>query len=317
MIFSLIISLVVGLVIGHYMIPILTKVKFGQEIRQDGPEAHLKKRGTPTMGGILFFFTTSVGMLVGGKSDYSVWFLLLAAFAFGATGLLDDALKLVKKRSEGLTPKQKIFFQIITSVVLVFFATKVVGLGTSIWIPIFNSSIDLGILYYPLIVFIMVGTTNACNLTDGIDGLLSSVSLIVFSGYFIISYLLNYEVAMIFSLTMIGGLFAFLFYNFNPAKVFMGDTGSLALGGFVVAMAIQTETALYIPFFAFVYFMEVLSVIIQVGYFKMTHGKRIFKMAPIHHHFELLGWSETRVVTIFSIITILACFFVATVLELT
>ena len=303
MIFSLIISLVVGLVIGHYMIPILTKVKFGQEIRQDGPEAHLKKRGTPTMGGILFFFTTSVGMLVGGKSDYSVWFLLLAAFAFGATGLLDDALKLVKKRSEGLTPKQKIFFQIITSVVLVFFATKVVGLGTSIWIPIFNSSIDLGILYYPLIVFIMVGTTNACNLTDGIDGLLSSVSLIVFSGYFIISYLLNYEVAMIFSLTMIGGLFAFLFYNFNPAKVFMGDTGSFFIGGAVVGITILTKTELLLLLLGMIYAIEALSDIIQVMVYKKTK-KRVFKMAPIHHHFELLGYSEKGVVALFSLATL-------------
>ena len=303
MIFSLIISLVVGLVIGHYMIPILTKVKFGQEIRQDGPEAHLKKRGTPTMGGILFFFTTSVGMLVGGKSDYSVWFLLLAAFAFGATGLLDDALKLVKKRSEGLTPKQKIFFQIITSVVLVFFATKVVGLGTSIWIPIFNSSIDLGILYYPLIVFIMVGTTNACNLTDGIDGLLSSVSLIVFSGYFIISYLLNYEVAMIFSLTMIGGLFAFLFYNFNPAKVFMGDTGSFFIGGAVVGITILTKTELLLLLLGMIYAIEALSDIIQVMGYKKTK-KRVFKMAPIHHHFELLGYSEKGVVALFSLATL-------------
>ena len=303
MIFSLMISLVVGLVIGHYMIPILTKVKFGQEIRQDGPEAHLKKRGTPTMGGILFFFTTSVGMLVGGKSDYSVWFLLLAAFAFGATGLLDDALKLVKKRSEGLTPKQKIFFQIITSVVLVFFATKVVGLGTSIWIPIFNSSIDLGILYYPLIVFIMVGTTNACNLTDGIDGLLSSVSLIVFSGYFIISYLLNYEVAMIFSLTMIGGLFAFLFYNFNPAKVFMGDTGSFFIGGAVVGITILTKTELLLLLLGMIYAIEALSDIIQVMVYKKTK-KRVFKMAPIHHHFELLGYSEKGVVALFSLATL-------------
>ena len=303
MIFSLIISLVVGLVIGHYMIPILTKVKFGQEIRQDGPEAHLKKRGTPTMGGILFFFTTSVGMLVGGKSDYSVWFLLLAAFAFGATGLLDDALKLVKKRSEGLTPKQKIFFQIITSVVLVFFATKVVGLGTSIWIPIFNSSIDLGMLYYPLIVFIMVGTTNACNLTDGIDGLLSSVSLIVFSGYFIISYLLNYEVAMIFSLTMIGGLFAFLFYNFNPAKVFMGDTGSFFIGGAVVGITILTKTELLLLLLGMIYAIEALSDIIQVMVYKKTK-KRVFKMAPIHHHFELLGYSEKGVVALFSLATL-------------
>ncbi len=303
MIFSLIISLVVGLVIGHYMIPILTKVKFGQEIRQDGPEAHLKKRGTPTMGGILFFFTTSVGMLVGGKSDYGVWFLLLAAFAFGATGLLDDALKLVKKRSEGLTPKQKIFFQIITSVVLVFFATKVVGLGTSIWIPIFNSSIDLGILYYPLIVFIMVGTTNACNLTDGIDGLLSSVSLIVFSGYFIISYLLNYEVAMIFSLTMIGGLFAFLFYNFNPAKVFMGDTGSFFIGGAVVGITILTKTELLLLLLGMIYAIEALSDIIQVMVYKKTK-KRVFKMAPIHHHFELLGYSEKGVVALFSLATL-------------
>ena len=303
MIFSLIISLVVGLVIGHYMIPILTKVKFGQEIRQDGPEAHLKKRGTPTMGGILFFFTTSVGMLVGGKSDYSVWFLLLAAFAFGATGLLDDALKLVKKRSEGLTPKQKIFFQIITSVVLVFFATKVVGLGTSIWIPIFNSSIDLGILYYPLIVFIMVGTTNACNLTDGIDGLLSSVSLIVFSGYFIISYLLNYEVAMIFSLTMIGGLFAFLFYNSNPAKVFMGDTGSFFIGGAVVGITILTKTELLLLLLGMIYAIEALSDIIQVMVYKKTK-KRVFKMAPIHHHFELLGYSEKGVVALFSLATL-------------
>ena len=303
MFFSLVVSLVVGLLIGHYMIPVLTKVKFGQEIRQDGPEAHLKKKGTPTMGGILFFFAIGIGMFASGKIDYSVLFIVFTAFAFGATGLLDDALKLVKRHSEGLTPKQKILFQVIISIAIALFATKIVGLSTSIWIPVFNISFELGVLYYPFIIFIMVGTTNACNLTDGIDGLLTSVSLIVFSGYFIISYLLNYEVPMIFSLTMIGGLLAFLCYNFNPAKVFMGDTGSFFIGGAIVGMAILTKTELLLLLLGMIYVIEAISDIVQVMVYKKTK-KRVFKMAPIHHHFELSGYSEKGVVLLFCIATL-------------
>ena len=207
------------------------------------------------------------------------------------------------RRSEGLTPKQKIFFQIIVSIAITLFATKVVGLSTSVWIPICNINFELGALYYPFIIFIMVGTTNACNLTDGIDGLLTSVSLIVFSGYFIISYLLNYEVSMIFSLAMIGGLLAFLFYNFNPAKVFMGDTGSFFIGGAVVGIAILTKTELLLLFLGMIYVIEAVSDIIQVIVYKKTK-KRVFKMAPIHHHFELSGYSEKGVVLLFCIATL-------------
>ena len=256
------IAFCVMLLISPKGIAILHQLKFGQEVRDDGPQAHLKKQGTPTMGGILFLIAISAAILPFIK-EKGVLPAYLLGLGFGIVGFIDDYLKVVKHQSEGFNPKQKMAAQIIIS------------------------------LLYIAYLFFYSGHTTA----------------------FLFPFLKDTEVT--FGILFFGGLLGFLCFNAYPAKVFMGDTGSLALGGFVVAMAIQTETALYIPFFAVIYFMEVLSVILQVGYFKITHGKRIFKMAPIHHHFELLGWSETRVVTIFTTITILACFFVAFVLEIT
>ena len=306
------IAFIVMLLISPKGIKILHSLKFGQEVRDDGPQAHLKKQGTPTMGGILFLIAISVAILPFLKDAGG----MLPAYLLG---IIDDYLKVVKHQSEGFNPKQKMAAQILISLLYIAYLYFYGGHTSAFLIPFLKEkSITFGLLFFPISLFIITATDTGANFTDGVDGLSSSVTaVIVFFLFMVDRVLIGDAVLGVLPGAVLGGLLGFLCFNANPAKVFMGDTGSLALGGFVVAMAIQTETALYIPFFAFVYFMEVLSVIIQVGYFKMTHGKRIFKMAPIHHHFELLGWSETRVVTIFSIITILACFFVATVLELT
>lgn len=313
------IAFLVMLLISPKGIEILHRLKFGQEVRDDGPKAHLKKQGTPTMGGILFLIAISVAILPFLKDSGGMLPAYLLGLGFGIVGFIDDYLKVVKHQSEGFNPKQKMAAQVLISFLYIAYLYFYGGHTSAFLIPFLkDTSISFGLLFFPISLFIITATDTGANFTDGVDGLSSSVTaVIVFFLFMVDRVLIGDAVLGALPGAVLGGLLGFLCFNANPAKVFMGDTGSLALGGFVVAMAIQTETALYIPFFAFVYFMEVLSVIIQVGYFKMTHGKRIFKMAPIHHHFELLGWSETRVVTIFSIITILACFFVAMVLELT
>ena len=270
------------------------------------------------MGGILFLIAISVAILpfIGEKGVLPAYLLGLG---FGVVGFIDDYLKVVKHQSEGFKPRQKMAAQIIISLLYIAYLYFHSGHSTAFLLPFLkDSSLTFGILFFPISLFIITATDTGANFTDGIDGLCSSVTAVMVFFLFIVDRVLlgNLELGALPG-AVLGGLLGFLCFNAHPAKVFMGDTGSLALGGFVVAMAIQTETALYIPFFALIYFMEVLSVILQVGYFKLTHGKRIFKMAPIHHHFELLGWSETKVVTIFTTITILACFFVAFILEIT
>ena len=309
----------VMLLISPKGINILHRMKFGQEVRDDGPQAHLKKQGTPTMGGILFLIAISLAVLpfLGEVSGLLPAYLL--GLGFGVVGFVDDYLKVVKHQSEGFNPKQKMASQIVISLLYIAYLYFYSGKARDLLLPFLKeTSWDLGILFFPVALFIITATDTGANFTDGIDGLCSSVTAVIVFFFFIVDrVLLGYAELGALPGAVLGGLLGFLCFNAHPAKVFMGDTGSLALGGFVVAMAIQTEIALYIPLFAFVYFMEVLSVIIQVSYFKMTHGKRIFKMAPIHHHFELLGWSETQVVTVFTIITILACFLTGLALEMT
>ena len=316
---ALSIAFCVMLLISPKGINILHRMKFGQEVRDDGPQTHLKKQGTPTMGGILFLIAISIGILpfIGEVSGLLPAYLL--GLGFGIVGFVDDYLKVVKHQSEGFNPKQKMASQIVISLLYIAFLYFYSGRANDFLLPfVKETSWSLGILFFPVSLFIITATDTGANFTDGIDGLCSSVTAVIVFFLFLVDRIIlgGAELGALPG-AVLGGLLGFLCFNAHPAKVFMGDTGSLALGGFVVAMAIQTGTALYIPLFAFVYFVEVLSVIMQVTYFKMTHGKRIFKMAPIHHHFELLGWSETQVVTIFTIITILACFITGLALEMT
>lgn len=301
-----IISLVIGLVVGHFMIPILHKLKFGQSIREEGPKSHQKKQGTPTMGGILFMVTVIVTLVVMGQFNGVTWFVVGSAMLFGLIGLTDDAIKIIMHHNEGLTPKQKIALQLIAAILIVFWASRLDMNVSDFWIPLFNIVLPVGILYWPLMIFIIVGTTNSANLTDGLDGLLTTVSIIIFLAFFAVVKLYNEPHTLIVIAVMIGACLAFLFYNHHPARVFMGDTGSFFIGGMVVALAMVTKTELLIPAMCFTYFIEACSDIIQVAVYKKTK-RRVFRMAPLHHHFELGGRSENQVVRLFSIITLVSC----------
>lgn len=301
-----IISLVIGLVVGHFMIPILHKLKFGQSIREEGPKSHQKKQGTPTMGGILFMVTVIITLVVMGQFNGVTWFVVGSAMLFGLIGLTDDAIKIIMHHNEGLTPKQKIALQLIAAILIVLWASRLDMNVSDFWIPLFNIVLPVGILYWPLMIFIIVGTTNSANLTDGLDGLLTTVSIIIFLAFFAVVKLYNEPHTLIVIAVMIGACLAFLFYNHHPARVFMGDTGSFFIGGMVVALAMVTKTELLIPAMCFTYFIEACSDIIQVAVYKKTK-RRVFRMAPLHHHFELGGRSENQVVRLFSIITLVSC----------
>lgn len=315
---SLGIAFIVMLLISPKGIEILHRLKFGQEVRDDGPEAHLKKQGTPTMGGILFLIAITIGVLPFIGENKGLLPAYLLGIGFGIVGFIDDYLKVVKHQSEGFNPKQKMAAQVVISLLYIAYLYFFSGHSTAFLLPfVKGQKLLFGIWFFPISLFIITATDTGANFTDGIDGLCGSVTaVIVFFLFLADQFFLGGDTLGALPGAVLGGILGFLVFNAYPAKVFMGDTGSLALGGFVVAMALQTELALYIPIFAFIYFVEVLSVILQVFYFKMTHGKRIFKMAPIHHHFELSGWSETRVVTVFSIVTILACFLVTAFLKM-
>lgn len=296
----------VTLILGPGLIRFLHRLKFGQFIREEGPESHLKKSGTPTMGGILFL----IGILVGSVfyiSGYpKIVPVLFVTLGFGLIGFLDDYIKVVMKRNLGLTPAQKMLGQILITAVFAFYMVNYSGLGTEVVIPFTGGSVvNLGILYVPVLFFVVLGTVNGANFTDGLDGLCSSVTTLIAVFFTVIAVAAATDVHPVVC-AVIGALLGFLCFNTYPAKVFMGDTGSLALGGFVVSTAYMLQIPFFLPIVAFVYFVEVLSVIIQVAYYKRTK-KRIFKMAPIHHHFELSGWPETKVVSIFSIVTAVLC----------
>lgn len=303
---AIVISFIVASILGPIIIPLLHKLKFGQNIRAEGPKSHLKKAGTPTIGGLIFIFATIITMfiMVGNPTDEAM-VALYAFVGFGFVGFLDDLLKIIKKKNEGLTSGQKMILLLIVSGFLTWYAYKYIG--TSINIPFLDGQFNLGLFYIPFVMFYFAGVTNAVNLTDGLDGLATSVTVLVTTFLGIVSYNLGHISLAIFCVALAGALLAFLRFNAFPARVFMGDTGSLALGGAVAMVALILKMPLILVFIGIIYVIETLSVILQVTSFKLT-GKRIFKMAPIHHHFEQLGWSETKIVSVFSIVTVVFCF---------
>ena len=303
---ALLISFTCTAICCPVLIPVLYKFKFGQQVRDDGPKAHLKKSGTPTMGGIMILLGIIIGSVFYINKYKLVLPVLLFTVAYGIIGFLDDFLKIKKKKSEGLKGIHKFILQILLTAVFVYYL-HIDKVGDSMLVPFtgsFNTGymLSTGAFFIPLVFFIVLGTDNGVNFTDGVDGLCTCVTIIVSIFFAVISIRENIMITPVIA-SVIGSLMGFLIYNTNPAKVFMGDTGSLALGGFVASAALVMQLPLFIAVVGFIYLIEVLSVIIQVGYFKATKGKRFFKMAPIHHHFELSGWSETKVVTVFSIVT--------------
>ena len=310
-ILAIIIAFAVSAILCPIVIPFLHKLKFGQQVREDGPQAHLKKQGTPTMGGLVFLTAVVITSLLYIRDYPRIIPVLFMTVGFGVIGFLDDYIKIVMKRSEGLNPVQKLIGQFIITGIFVYYLVCSDEVGTSMLVPFtggFEHGIylDLGFLFIPFVFFVVLGTDNGVNFTDGLDGLCTSVTILLATFLTIISIGENSGISPITG-AVVGSLLGFLLFNVYPAKVFMGDTGSLALGGFVASSAFMMQIPLFIPIIGLIYLVEVLSVIMQVSYFKATHGKRIFRMAPIHHHFELGGWSETRVVAVFSIVTALLC----------
>ncbi|MBY0120794.1 phospho-N-acetylmuramoyl-pentapeptide-transferase [Bacillus sp. S/N-304-OC-R1] len=299
--FTIIMAFLVTVLLSPIFIPFLRRLKFGQSIREEGPKSHLKKSGTPTMGGIMILLSIAITTLVmtGKFSEPTVktYLLLLVTLGFGLLGFLDDFIKVALKRNLGLTSKQKLLGQIIISLIF-YFVFQQNDFSTVISIPLTNISFDLGWMYALFIIFWLVGFSNAVNLTDGLDGLLSGTAAIAFGAFAVLAWSLSQFEIAIFSVAVAGAVLGFLVFNAHPAKVFMGDTGSLALGGAIATIAILTKLEIILLIIGGVFVIETLSVILQVISFKTT-GKRIFKMSPLHHHYELVGWSEWRVVVTF------------------
>jgi len=295
---ALIISTGTCLLIGPFLIPALRRFKFGQSVRDDGPKRHFQKQGTPTMGGVMFFFSLTLGTVFIAKESMFNFVLLFFTLGYGLIGFIDDYIKVIKKRSLGLTARDKLLGQFILSSLLAWVSVNYLGRGTDLIIPFLGKSLDLGWAYLPFVVIVAIGTTNAVNLTDGLDGLAAGVTLFVALGYVLLGFGLSLYSVTIFSTALVGSCLGFLVFNIYPAKVFMGDTGSLALGGALAALAVVTKTELFLPILGGIYVIETISVIIQVISFKLT-GQRVFLMSPLHHHFELKGWSEQKVVFTF------------------
>ena len=301
------ISFAISLVLGPVVIPFLRKLKMGQTERELGVQSHLKKAGTPTMGGVIFLIATTVTSLFYIKDYPMIIPVLFLTLGFGIIGFLDDYLKVVLKRSDGLLPWQKFLLQVVVTAVFAFYLVNVSNVSLTMKIPFWSGHyLNIGWLAVPVLFFAVIGTVNGVNFTDGLDGLASSVTLIVAVFFTVVSVGMESGIEPV-TCAVVGSLMGFLLFNVYPAKVFMGDTGSLALGGFVAGAAYVMQMPLFILLIGLIYLVEVLSVMMQVTYFKATHGKRIFKMAPIHHHFELCGWSETRVVAVFSVVTAIMC----------
>lgn len=296
----------VSVVLSPIMIPFLKKLKFGQFVRDDGPESHLKKSGTPTMGGLIILCSIVITALFYIKSNPIILPVLFVTLGFGLVGFLDDYIKVVMKRSMGLRAWQKMIGQFLITAVFAYYLANYTDVGTAVLIPFTNGyEWDLGFWFYPFLFFVVIGTVNGTNFTDGLDGLLSSITVLTATFFTVVAIGTNSGLEPI-TCAAVGALLGFLVYNVYPAKVFMGDTGSLALGGLIASVAIVLKMPIFIVIVGFVYLFEVISVMIQVVWFKKT-GKRVFKMAPIHHHFELCGWPETKVVAIFSIVTAVLC----------
>lgn len=310
-ILAIIIAFAISALLCPVIIPFLHRLKFGQQVRDDGPQTHLKKQGTPTMGGLIILSSIIITSVFYIPRYPKIIPVLFVTVGFGIIGFLDDYIKIVMKRSEGLNPIQKLIGQIVITGIFAWYLLKSGEVGTDMLIPFtggFRSGrfLSLGIFFVPALFFIVLGTDNGVNFTDGLDGLCTSVTILVATFLTIVAVGEDMGISPITG-AVVGSLLGFLLFNVYPAKVFMGDTGSLALGGFVAAASYMMRLPLFIPIIGLIYLVEVLSVIIQVTYFKRTGGKRIFKMAPIHHHFELCGWSETRVVAVFAIVTAILC----------
>lgn len=312
-IFALVLAFVITALSGKFVIPFLIKLKFGQSILEIGPKWHMNKQGTPTMGGIMFILGIGAATVLAGiplmrQGDFRHILVFLFALVFGAIGFIDDYAKVVKKQNQGLTAIQKLVLQLAAAAAFLSALRYLNDIVPQIFIPFTHMTIDLPwIVYLFIMMFVIVGAVNAVNLTDGIDGLASCVTIPVAVFFSVIAFALSVPGAGIFSAALVGGLFGFLIYNFNPAKVFMGDTGSLFLGGAVCGLAMAFDMPLILLFVGIIYIAETVSVILQVGYFKLTHGKRLFKMAPLHHHFEMCGWSEKKLCLIFTAVTVIGC----------
>lgn len=306
-ILPVLISFGVSAILGPVVIPFLRRLKVGQTIRDEGPQSHLKKNGTPTMGGILFLAGVVAACLFFVKDYPGIIPVLFLTLGFGMVGFLDDYIKVVLKRSMGLTAGQKMLGQLAVTGVFAYYITRYMEMPLAMKIPFMpGKMLDFGFWNIPVLFFVVIGTVNGTNFTDGLDGLAGSVTVLVAVFFSVVAIGTKSGIEPV-TCAVAGGLLGFLLFNVHPASVFMGDTGSLALGGFVAGAAWLLQMPLFIPIVGFIYMAEVLSVIVQVTYFKISGGRRIFKMAPIHHHFELCGWSETRVVAVFSIITALLC----------
>ena len=301
--YTAIIGFLIVVILGPIFIPMLAKFKFGQTVRDDGPQTHLQKNGTPTMGGVILIIAILITGLTRAKIDKDLLVGLICITGFGFVGFLDDFIKIKMKRSLGLKAYQKIILQFALALFVSYYQYSASPSATQIMIPFTDYIINLGPLYVPIMMFVIIGTVNAVNLTDGLDGLASGITLIVSIFFMLLAISVgNSDVAILAAATG-GACLGFLGFNSYPAKVFMGDTGSMALGGAVVSFAVLTNSVLLIPIVGGIYFAEAISVIIQVTSFRLT-GKRVFKMAPIHHHFEQCGWPETRVVFVFWIATV-------------
>lgn len=313
---AIVIAAVITGLLGYFMVPFLHKIKFGQTIREVGPSWHKNKQGTPTMGGIMFIIGSSVAAVIciaflwlnGGAETQLMLVKVIAgalmAVGFGIVGFLDDYISIKKHRNLGLTEIQKLILQFI--IVGAYLLSVALAGGTTETVIPFLGSVDLGFFYYILAAVFIVGMVNAVNFTDGIDGLNTSVTLVVALVFSVIAMLLNRVGLSLYAAAIVGAMIGFLFWNANPAKVFMGDTGSLFLGGAVCALAFGVDMPILLILIGIIYIVEILSVVLQVTYFKISHGKRIFKMAPIHHHFEMCGWNENKICFVFSGVTLLA-----------
>lgn len=313
---AIVIAAVITGLLGYFMVPFLHKIKFGQTIREVGPSWHKNKQGTPTMGGIMFIIGSSVAAVIciaflwlNGGAETQLMFVkvvagALMAVGFGIVGFLDDYISIKKHRNLGLTEIQKLILQFI--IVGAYLLSVALAGGTTETVIPFLGSVDLGFFYYILAAVFIVGMVNAVNFTDGIDGLNTSVTLVVALVFSVIAMLLNRAGLSLYAAAIVGAMIGFLFWNANPAKVFMGDTGSLFLGGAVCALAFGVDMPILLILIGIIYIVEILSVVLQVTYFKISHGKRIFKMAPIHHHFEMCGWNENKICFVFSGVTLLA-----------
>lgn len=306
-ILPILISFAISAALGPVVIPLLRRLKFGQTERDDGPKSHLKKTGTPTMGGLMILAGVILTSLIYVKDYPRIVPVLFVTAGFGIIGFLDDYIKIMLHRSEGLTPPQKMLGQFLVTGIFVFYLYNLKGGDMAMLIPFWPGHyLHLGWLAVPVAFLAIIGTVNGANFTDGLDGLASSVTLLIATFFSVVAVGTQSGLHPI-TCAVVGSLMGFLLFNVYPASVFMGDTGSLALGGFVAATAYMMDMPIFILIVALIYWVEILSVMIQVTYFKLSGGKRIFRMAPIHHHFELGGWSETRVVAVFSIVTARLC----------